>query len=209
VIYLSAAQRIVILDLVNEKGAEVVKDAWHGEHQLFRLWLLAAFANSLYSFWWDVTNEWGLDLLKPRAQVERPVSFRRRLVLPHLHSGSPLLASEFPENHRDQVLPDDAQKPYPYGLRPILLYPLPMYPLMIFLNLVLRLTWSIKLSSHLHSKTDGSSTIFWLEVAEIFRRWMWVFIRVEWELVKGWQQPERDAEPDYEMVNTPERELDA
>jgi hypothetical protein len=26
--------------------------------------------------------------------------------------------------------------------------------------------------------------IFWLEIAEIFRRWMWVFIRVEWESLR-------------------------
>lgn len=38
VIFLSAAQRIVIYDLVKEKGDNVAKEAWHGEHQLFRLW---------------------------------------------------------------------------------------------------------------------------------------------------------------------------
>jgi hypothetical protein len=52
--------------------------------------------------------------------------------------------------------------------------------------LVLRLTWSIKLSSHLHADAlgEGSLFIFWLEVAELVRRWIWVFIRVEWEIVK-------------------------
>ena len=29
--------------------------------------------------------------------------------------------------------------------------------------------------------------IFWLEVAEVVRRWMWVFVRVEWEVVKNMQ----------------------
>lgn len=38
VIYLSAAQRIVVLDLVKEKGEDAEGEAWHGEHQLFRLW---------------------------------------------------------------------------------------------------------------------------------------------------------------------------
>lgn len=37
VIYLSAAQRIVVSDIERE-NREHVKDAWHGEHQLFRLW---------------------------------------------------------------------------------------------------------------------------------------------------------------------------
>ena len=77
---------------------------------------------------------------------------------------------------------------HPYGLRPRLLYPLPLYPLALFVNLILRLTWSIKLSSHLHAKGEGSLLIFWVEVAEIVRRWVWVFIRVEWELVKRAQE---------------------
>ena len=32
--------------------------------------------------------------------------------------------------------------------------------------------------------------IFWLEVAEVVRRWMWVFVRVEWEVVKNMQTKE-------------------
>ncbi len=123
----------------------------------------------------------------------------RRLVLPHLHSGTPLMSlSPAEQNPRPS-------QPYPYGLRPTILYPLPVYPLLIFLNLVLRLTWSIKLSSHLHSKSDGSITIFCLEIAEIIRRWMWVFIRVEWETIK---KLERDVggEADYELVQAPDVE---
>lgn len=43
----------------------------------------------------------------------------------------------------------------------------------------------MKLSSHLHARAgEGSLIIFWLEVAEVLRRWMWVFLRVEWEVVK-------------------------
>lgn len=206
---------------MKEKGDGIVKDAWHGEHQLFRLWsvdspciaqliplsrLLAALVNSLYSFWWDITNDWGLSLLKPRSQKNAFIPVPRRLALPHLHSGSPLLP-EFPND--EYVLSGETGIQYPYGLRPILLYPLPVYPLLIFLNLVLRLTWSVKLSSHLHSKTDGSAVIFWLEVAEIFRRWMWVFLRVEWEVIKRGRElkPGRGDEMDYELVRTPEREV--
>ncbi|KAK0195433.1 EXS family-domain-containing protein [Armillaria mellea] len=201
VIFLSAAQRIVVTELRQEKGDEVAQVAWHGEHPLFRLWLLFAAINSLYSFWWDISNDWGLDLLKPKA-MDGTHNRRwppRRLVLPHLHSGTPLMAPSPAEpNSRPS-------QPYPYGLRPTILYPLPVYPLLIFLNLVLRLTWSIKLSSHLHSKTDGSITIFCLEIAEIIRRWMWVFIRVEWETIK---KLERDVggEADYELVQTPDVE---
>jgi hypothetical protein len=38
VIYLSAAQRIVVKELVAEKGENVTDAAWHGEHPIFRLW---------------------------------------------------------------------------------------------------------------------------------------------------------------------------
>lgn len=91
------------------------------------------------------------------------------------------------------------QHSYPYGLRPVLLYPLAVYPLVIFFNFVLRMTWSIKLSSHLYSHSEGTALIFWLEIAEVLRRWMWVFIRVEWEVVKNAQQRSRNM-PNEEEV---------
>ena len=41
VIYLSAAQRIVVSDVVALEGEAAASQPWHGEHQLFRLWLVA------------------------------------------------------------------------------------------------------------------------------------------------------------------------
>ena len=38
VIFLSAAQRLVVEDLRREKGDVIFQESWHGEHQLFRLW---------------------------------------------------------------------------------------------------------------------------------------------------------------------------
>ena len=95
---------------------------------------------------------------------------------------------------------------HPYGLRTRLLYPLPVYPLALFINLVLRLTWSIKLSSHLHASAqgEGSLVIFWLEVAELVRRWIWVFIRVEWEIVKRAQ----DGSKRLDVPNKNELDMD-
>lgn len=145
----------------------------------------------------------------------------RQLLLPRLQSRShspPLGRTSF-----DSAAPDiltEGQRQYnqatgtrtrshPWGLRSVLLFPLPVYPLLVFFNLVLRMTWSIKLSSHLYSVTDGSAGIFWLEVAEILRRWLWVFLRLEWELIKRVQNGESNwrAKPDgagvqYEMVPT-------
>ncbi|KAJ6625470.1 EXS family-domain-containing protein [Mycena sp. CBHHK59/15] len=217
VIYLSAAQRIVVSELIKEKGDAVAKEAWHGEHRLFRLWLLAAAANSLFSFWWDVTNDWGLTLLKPNDTLRSRPPPPRPLLLPHLQSDLPRSSSHSTTNSEETMAAATKQQPYPYGLRAILLFPLPVYPLLVFLNLVLRLTWSIKLSSHLHSKPDGSVTIFWLEMAEVMRRWMWVFVRVEWEVIKRMQEhgSHHDVllddysgeENDYEMVpRTPDHE---
>ncbi|KAJ7072174.1 EXS family-domain-containing protein [Mycena amicta] len=198
VIYLSAAQRIVVTELMQEKGEEIAKEAWHGEHPLFRLWLLAAVVNSLYSFWWDVTNDWGLSLLSPNHASQEKPSPPRRLLLSHRSTAS--------EEH----ITTSTTQPYPFGLRSTLLFPLPVYPLVVFLNLVLRLTWSIKLSSHLHSKSEGSVAIFWLEIAEVLRRWLWVFVRVEWEVIKRMQYGPRrevllddfsdEVEDEYEMV---------
>lgn len=175
VIFLSAAQKVVLSDIPKED-----KFMRKAEHPLFKLWLLAVGVNSLYSFWWDVTNDWGLELLKPKRSESKLVP-PRPLVLPLLHSRSSSTRS-------DSSAPDGPSKPVdvdPAGrLRSVLLYPLPVYPLCIFFNLVLRLTWSFELSSHLRSHLDGSVVIFWLEVAEVVRRWLWVFLRVEWELVR-------------------------
>ncbi|KAF6763076.1 EXS family-domain-containing protein [Ephemerocybe angulata] len=195
VIFLSAAQRVVPTanQVSLEDGqAPVSTDSWHGDHQIFKLWLLAVFVNSAYSFWWDITNDWGFDLLRPAATSTRQPA--KRLLLPLLHSRTPLLTRENslesqsstesePSHRRPSMsismsdVPKSLRKSYPYGLRPILLYPLTVYPLLIFLNLVLRMSWS----------RDGSMAIFWLEVAELVRRWLWVFIRVEWEMVKRMQ----------------------
>ncbi|TFY83556.1 hypothetical protein EWM64_g466 [Hericium alpestre] len=200
VIFLSAAQRLVVSELVEEKGLQAAKEAWHGEHALFRLWLLCALINSLYSFWWDVTNDWGFDLLRfsNASKSHRPSSLPRPLVLPTLHERSESLTSSSSSSRPSISSPQALQKsrlphrPHPWGLRTPLLFPLPVYPLIIFLDLVLRLTWGIKLSSHLHG--EGAPLIFWVEVAELVRRWLWVFVRVEWEVVKSVKEGGRRLE---------------
>jgi hypothetical protein len=129
--------------------------------------LLAALLNSLYSYWWDLTNDWGFELLRSKPTTG-----------------------------------ENVRRPHPFGLRTRLLYPLPYYPFIVLANLLLRLTWSVKLSPHLHSHSEGSGVIFWTEVAELVRRWMWVFLRVEWEIVKdrqeilGVQEYQMDARDD-------------
>ncbi len=132
-----------------------------------------------------------MDLLRPKYAANaspRTSVPPRPLLLPRLHSRSPLIKrpeSPLDEPEAEQLAYTNAGRgPHPYGLRPTLLYPLPVYPFAILVDLVLRLTWSAKLSSHLHSYAEGDLIIFWIELAEVVRRWMWVFLRVEWETVK-------------------------
>lgn len=59
-----------------------------------------------------------------------------------------------------------------------------IYHAAIILDLILRFTWSFKLSQHLAQLVELESGVFVLEVAEMLRRTGWVFLRVEWEVVK-------------------------
>lgn len=51
----------------------------------------------------------------------------------------------------------------------------------IVMDALLRCTWSLKLSPHLDHFNDLEGGIFTMEVLEVFRRWVWIFFRVETE----------------------------
>lgn len=73
------------------------------------------------------------------------------------------------------------QYTHPRGLRPELHFSeTAVYYLAIFVDLALRFTWSLKLSSKLHTISEIESGVFMMEVLELLRRWMWVFFRMEW-----------------------------
>ena len=129
----------------------------------------------------------------------------KRLIMPvpsHQRSPCPTPGPTFTSPERDRVPsplnPNSIQgKPkrfFHFGLRHTLLLPDPIvYHLFAFIDLVLRFTWSLKLSSHLHTISEIESGVFMMEALELMRRWMWVFIRVEWEAVKlgearGWHR---------------------
>jgi len=59
-----------------------------------------------------------------------------------------------------------------------------MYYAAIFIDLMLRCTWSFKLSPHLDHFNDLEGGIFVMEFLEVLRRWMWIFLRVETEWVR-------------------------
>lgn len=94
------------------------------------------------------------------------------------------------------------------GLRSQLLFQDPLiYYVAIFVNFVLRFTWSLKLSSHLHHVADLEVGVFLVEALEILRRWIWVFIRVEWEMLKLSREAENEEE--YEFLMREGGETDA
>lgn len=202
--------------------------------------VLAVLVNSLYSFWWDITNDWGLSLLTPAGWSASPsVSYsfiNTPQNLPNRHSLSapsgraahpharvrsqhnaaagpslsvPAVEAPPPSRPHSPTLGTGVSSPskaphahirsqhsrafstastpnvtYPF-LRPILLLPDPLiYYLAIALDLVLRFTWSLKLSAHLHSIHENEGGIFLMEALEVVRRWMWVYLRIEWEAVR-------------------------
>ncbi|CRK38025.1 Protein ERD1 1 like protein [Verticillium longisporum] len=53
------------------------------------------------------------------------------------------------------------------------------------LDLMLRCTWALKLSPHLDRLTDFESSIFLIQFLEVFRRWVWIFFRVETEWIRN------------------------
>jgi hypothetical protein len=56
-----------------------------------------------------------------------------------------------------------------------------IYYAAIVMDAILRCTWSMKLSAHLDHFNDLEGGIFAMQVLEVFRRWMWIFFRVETE----------------------------
>lgn len=73
-----------------------------------------------------------------------------------------------------------------FGLRRRLVVGGPaLYYLVIAVDLMLRCTWSLKLSPHLDHMADFESSIFLIEFLEVFRRWVWIFFRVETEWLRN------------------------
>ncbi|GAA5839567.1 hypothetical protein JCM11251_003548 [Rhodosporidiobolus azoricus] len=254
VIILSAMQTVIGDPFDKEDDMHEAGERWIGRTTLFNMWILAVLINSLYSFWWDVTNDWGLSLLTPSGWSSSPTvsyAFIHPPSNPSSHGYSPLASTRHPpppsrttSSHHTPVngrarstaqggllappgvvpspdtsdphlaFPPPPSRPHSPGtvsskpsarhlghsrafstaatpnlsypfLRPILLLPDPLiYYLCIGLDLLLRFTWSLKLSPHLHNAQEVEAGVFVVELMEVVRRWMWVYLRVEWEAVR-------------------------
>ncbi|KAI4865753.1 EXS-domain-containing protein [Hypoxylon rubiginosum] len=93
-----------------------------------------------------------------------------------------------------------------FGLRRRLhVGPPALYYGVVALDLLLRCTWSLKLSPHLGRVADWEGSIFALELLEVFRRWVWIFFRVETEWIRSTAVPGLDVDdillPDYHNHN--------
>ncbi len=79
-----------------------------------------------------------------------------------------------------------------------------MYYGAILIDLMLRCTWSFKLSPHLDHFNDLEGGIFVMELLEVLRRWMWIFFRVEteWGQCPRRSQDVTDSEADNLIVRT-------
>ncbi len=177
----------------------------------YTLWLLAVGVNSIFSFWWDVTNDWGLSLLIPAnmgslaSVANNATNLHRRGVsyapLPDTVPMGSMRPDEKPAGSTGLEVPSIAVAgPSGSGtashgrslstvermLRPTpsLMFAAWMYQLAIVLDLGLRFLWSLKLSSHLHHLVEWQGGVFSFELLEIVRRSVWVLFRVEWEVVR-------------------------
>jgi hypothetical protein len=109
-------------------------------------------------------------------------SHGRTQSMSHSHSHS---HSHFRNRSLASLAPSSSESIFRHGLRQTLLLPDPIvYHIFTIIDLILRFTWSLKLSSHLHTIAEIESGVFMMEALELVRRWMWVFVRVEWEAVK-------------------------
>ena len=158
---------------------------------LFRLWMIAVFANSFYSFYWDVAKDWDLSLFDALTRSGRQFLEGRR------RGGKGAVNGHITNGHAsNNLLLLGEEQQYPYGLRQHRYIHAPsVYYVVVGVDLMLRCTWSLKLSPHLDHLNDLEGGIFVMQLLEVFRRWVWIFLRVETEWVRN-NRPVEDDDSD-------------
>ncbi|KAL8932374.1 MAG: hypothetical protein Q9211_006353, partial [Gyalolechia sp. 1 TL-2023] len=111
---------------------------------LYQLWLISLFLNSFYSFYWDVAKDWDLTFFSSLFSPHNKNPPSHQI---HSPSSPPLfLASAHHTRHPNQ---------HPWGLRRHTHFHTPqIYYTAIAIDLLLRCTWSLKLSPHLDHWND-------------------------------------------------------
>ena len=145
--------------------------------------ILAVLVQSLYSLWWDIVMDWDLGHVADSSD-------RKKSLLSGTSPLESLTTSATPIDHHHHLHHSQYQK-FPFLLRPRRQLfpnsPLPYYAC-ILADTVLRCSWLFK-AYYLQTSASPdliSTTVFgtaWyaflLQVLEIWRRWMWTFLRIE------------------------------
>lgn len=152
----ASAFPVIILGILARRNSPA---AFISQDGLTRGWYAAVMANTLFSFYWDVTHDWQLTLFTSAAAGGG--------------GGSASGGSG-----------GGGGGNYPFGLRRHRHFvTAQFYYIAIALDFLLRCAWSVKLSPHLDFLSEMEGGIFALELLEVCRRWLWLFFRVEKEFV--------------------------
>jgi len=93
-------------------------------------------------------------------------------------------------------------------LRSTLLYQYPfIYYAIVPLDLALRATWSLKLSAQLLAHGSGPAFVFVFEILEVFRRWGWIYFRVEWECINKGHLTQGDSKTEFSIHEAAKKHL--
>ncbi|PVZ99989.1 hypothetical protein BB558_003974 [Smittium angustum] len=188
VIFLSAFQKKYMSYRSKDIGTQF-DEVWF-LRLLFFLWFLSAFFSSLYSFYWDIAFDWDLGNFRTWNLTDIVYAILTPdFEYQDLETGSSL----FSTNKSSSVSILDVPHPSslytgPPLLRSTLVYKKPIYYyLAMCLDLLLRATWTIKLSSHIEIDSIPYSG-FILNLLEIIRRSVWILFRVEKEHAQNLSQ---------------------
>ena len=154
----------------------VDEDNWE---RLYRpMWFTFAVVNSSFSYYWDLTHDWDLPMVK-------------KLVFPSSsstqRSGSSNNIDDFNYTANNIVAEIESNTENesfaPYGLRNNRLYKAPaVYYFACATNFMLRVSWTYKLAAHLRK---NSRTVFFVSALEIVRRFQWSIFRIEKAYLKA------------------------
>jgi len=147
-------------------------------------WIACAALNTAYSFYWDVTHDWGLEMIRSAARRARRFvwgSVGGRL---EESSGEKRFdggVGDAPNGDSERATSRDETRAATSFrvkyLRPSLLYgDSRIYVVAVVLDFFLRLSWTYKLSSHLR---HNAGSVFAFTAMEITRRFLWSMFRIE------------------------------
>lgn len=184
------------LIFVDKLGTSMASSGLIATEDIPRLWFLCALVNSLYSFLWDITMDWGF---APEMAVALAAGIAFGLQIGYaadmgLQLGLAIgivtgaIISYMLSN---QICKCSGGRPRskPSGdslatdlLRDKTVFAAPFYFCAIAINLALRMLWVLRLSPLPHWFPSPAVTAIVLELLELGRRWGWIFIRLEWEM---------------------------